>query len=417
MFSLTTLGLPDQALLLVVRPPPHDLSSLQRLDGAGWAALAARATAANLAPLLFYTLRHEGVLDLAPPEVRQHLSNEYYASVRRELVFNAELQPVLAALRAQGVNPLLLKGVVLAETTYPDVGLRPMTDIDILVHASDLPQVCQALQPLGYRTTTAAAQLNDEFFNGELSFAKGASTETLALEFHQNLVHHWNFTAPLKIDCDALWARAQPLTLANQTVVRLSHEDMLLHLCLHRAMHHGFTGLPGYVDIAWLTVTHGPSINWEQLTARAHAYQAQAIVFLALQLARDLLGAAIPDSALQALAPSPWRQRFLQRLVDLELILSVEVAPSQEDAGRVLNVAVIDSWTGVLNWIRQRLFPGVRWQKTNYALDSTVHAYVYALVIHPLRILSGFVGRAARLALRNKGDLWRKRLSLGQYRS
>jgi hypothetical protein len=417
MFSLTTLALPDHALLMVVRPPPHDLSRLHGLDGAGWAALSARATSANLAPLLFYTLRHEGMLDLAPAEVRQHLSEEYYASVRRQMVFNAELEPVLAALHAHGVVPLLLKGVVLAETTYPDVGLRPMTDIDILVHAADLPRVCEALQRLGYHTTTAAAKLDDEFFNGELSFAKGTHTETLAIEFHQNLVHHWNFTAPLKVDSDALWLRAQPLTVANQPVVQLCIEDMLLHLCLHRAMHHGFTGLPGYVDIAWMIATHGQQIRWDQLTARAHAYRAQAIVFLALQLARDLLGAAVPDSALEALAPPRWRQRLLQRLVDLELILSVDVAPSQEDAGRVLNVAVIDSWPGILSWVRQRLFPGVRWQKTNYALDSTIHAYAYALVVHPVRIVGGFVTRAARLALRNRSDVLRKYLPLSQSRS
>ena len=409
MFSPTTLALPDQALLMVIRPPPHDLSSLHRLDAAGWAALAARATSANLAPLLFYTLRHEGVLDLAPAEVRQRLSEEYYASVRRQLLFSTELEPVLATLRSHGVVPLLLKGVVLAETTYPDVGLRPMADIDILVHAADLPRVRQALQPLGYYTTATGTETNDEFFNGELSFAKGTHTETLALEFHQNLVHHWNFTAPLKIDSDALWQRAQPLTLAGQPVVQLAAEDMLLHLCLHRAMHHGFTGLPGYVDIAWMTATQRTRINWERLTARARPCQAEAIVFLALQLAHDLLGAAVPENTLRALAPAPWRQRLLLRLVDLELILTVDVAPAQEDAGRVLNVAVIDTLPGVIAWLWQRLFPGVRWQKTNYALDSTIHAYAYALLLHPLRIVGGFAARAARVALRSK--------AFSQYRS
>ncbi len=409
MFSPTTLALSDQALLMAVRPPPHDSSLLHRLDAAAWAALSARATSANLAPLLFYTLRHEGMLDLAPAAVRQRLSEEYYASVRRQLLFNAELESVLAALRNQGVVPLLLKGVVLAETTYPDVGLRPMADIDILVHAADLPRVRQALQPLGYCTNANGAEPTGEFFNGELSFAKGAHTETLTLEFHQALVHHWNFTAPLKIDSDALWQRAQPLILAGQPVVQLSAEDMLLHLCLHRGMHHGFTGLPGYVDIAWMVATQRSRLNWERLAARARAYQAEAIVFLALQLAHDLLGAAVPDHALTSLAPARWRQRLLSRLIDLDLILTVDVAPTQEDAGRVLNVAVIDTLPGVIAWLWQRLFPGVRWQKTNYALDSTMHAYAYALVIHPLRIVGSFAARAARVALRSK--------AFSQYRS
>ena len=100
---------------------------------------------------------------------------------------------------------------------------------------------------------------------------------------------------------------------------------------------------------------------------------------------------------------------MLLRLVDLELILTVDVAPAQEDAGRVLNVAVIDTLPGVIAWLWQRLFPGVRWQKTNYALDSTIHAYAYALLLHPLRIVGGFAARAARVALRSK--------AFSQYRS
>ncbi len=409
LFLPKTLALPDQALLLAIRPPPHDLTSLQRLDDAEWETLAARATTANLASLLFYTLRHAGLVELAPASVRQHLSAQYYASARRQLVFSSALAEALDALRTAGIVPILLKGIVLAETTYPDAGLRPMTDIDLLVHAQDVPSIYQALQQLGYHAGVSAAQANAEFFNGELSFAKAATTDTLTLEFHQGLVHHWNFTAPLALDSAALWQRAQPLTLAGHTALQLAPEDMLLHLCLHRGLHHGFTGLPGYVDIAWMTAIHGARLDWDALIARAHAAQARVIVFLALQLAHDLLGAAVPAAVLRALAPSPWRQRLLRRLVDLELILHVDIHPTQEDAGRALNVLVIDSAPGVLRWIRQRLFPGVRWQKAHYALDSTLHAYAYASLIHPLRILGGFAARAARLLLRNK--------SLSQFRS
>ncbi|QLQ04996.1 MAG: hypothetical protein HZY76_02055 [Anaerolineae bacterium] len=62
--------------------------------------------------------------------------------------------------------------------------------------------------------------------------------------------------------------------------------------------------------------------------------QASTAVFVALQLAHDLLGAAVPPAVLAALAPPAWRQRLLTRLVDLNLIMTVDVTPSQEDAGR-----------------------------------------------------------------------------------
>lgn len=401
MFPLESLPLSDQALLMGVRPPPRNPAVWPLLSPDDWDALVARALACNLAPLLFYNLRHDGLLDQVPAAVRECLSAEYYASVRRHLLFEAELQPVLLALHERGITPILLKGIVLAETTYPDTGLRPMADVDLLVQRGDLNGVVSVLQPLGFRGTDGLEMAGD-FFNGELSFAKGAHQETLTLEFHQDLIHSWNFTAPLALDTAGFWQRAQPLTIAGQSVKQLALEDMLLHLCLHRAMHHGFTGLPGYVDIAWTVHQRHAQIDWDALVTRARQLQARTSVFVALQLAHDLLGAAVPPAVLNTLAPAGWRQQLLARLVDLNLVMTVDVTPSQEDAGRVLNVAIIDSPRDVMRWVRLRLFPGVPWQKTNYALDSDAAAYLYAFLVHPLRILGGFVARAGRLVLRSK---------------
>jgi hypothetical protein len=384
-----------------VRPPPRDPACWPRLTPQDWHALVARALACNLAPLLFYNLRHDGLLDQVPADARECLSAEYYASVRRHLLFEAELQPVLVTLRQRGITSILLKGIVLAETTYPDTGLRPMADVDLLVQRADLAGIVRVLQPLGFRGADGL-EVGSDYFNGELSFAKGAHQETLTLEFHQDLVHSWNFTAPLALDTAGFWQRAQPLVVAGQPVKQLALEDMLLHLCLHRAMHHGFTGLPGYVDITWAIHQQQDQIDWAVLAARARALQASTAVFVALQLAHDLLGAAVPPAALATLAPPAWRQQLLTRLVDLNLIMTVDVTPSQEDAGRVLNVAIIDSPRDVAHWVRLRLFPGVPWQKTNYALDSDAAAYLYAFLLHPLRILGGFAARAGRLLVRGK---------------
>lgn len=401
MFALASLPPSDQALLMGVRPPPRDPAVWHQLTPHDWNALVGRALACNLAPLLFYNLRHDGLLDHVPAASRECLSAEYYASVRRHLLFEAELEPVLVALRQRGITPVLLKGIVLAETTYPDTGLRPMADVDLLVQHSDLDNVAAVLHPLGFRGADGSETVGD-FFNGELSFAKGAHQETLTLEFHQDLVHSWNFTAPLALDTARFWQRARPLVIAGQPVKQLALEDMLLHLCLHRAMHHGFTGLPGYLDITWTIHRWRDQIDWPALTKRAHELQASTAIFVALQLAHDLLGANVPAAVRTALAPAAWRQQLLSRLVDLNLIMTVDVTPSQEDTGRVLNVAIIDSPHAAGRWIRLRLFPGVPWQKTNYALDSDLAAYLYAFFVHPLRILGGFAARAGRLALRAK---------------
>jgi hypothetical protein len=62
-----------------------------------------------------------------------------------------ELEVVLAALTEAGLLTILLKGAALAYTLYPDPALRPMSDLDLLIHPQDLKQAVQVIQSMGYR--------------------------------------------------------------------------------------------------------------------------------------------------------------------------------------------------------------------------------------------------------------------------
>ena len=91
----------------------------------------------------------------------------------------------------------------------------------------------------------------------------------------------------------------------------LAPEDMLLHLCLH-ACKHGLTGsLRPFCDIAATIQRYGSTLDWEQLQARAVHWRVAPYVYLPLHLARDLVGAAVPEACLTALKPEHFEARLL----------------------------------------------------------------------------------------------------------
>ncbi len=48
------------------------------------------------------------------------------------------------------IKTIVLKGAMLAETVYPNIALRSMGDIDLLIHKDDLDRAAKRILELGY---------------------------------------------------------------------------------------------------------------------------------------------------------------------------------------------------------------------------------------------------------------------------
>jgi hypothetical protein len=126
--------------------------------------------------------------------------------------------------------------------------------------------------------------------------------DSIDLEVHYSIERP---TSPFRIDATGLWERARRVTLEDVPVGLLSNEDLLLHLCLHASYHHRYDRSPlkGLVDVAAVVTRCEDEMDWTQLSERARAWGADRFVYCTLRLARDVLGAPIPLSALDPLGP------------------------------------------------------------------------------------------------------------------
>jgi len=113
---------------------------------------------------------------------------------------------------------------------------------------------------------------------------------------------HWRLAANDLPPQSDLWQRAVPVRIAGVDTLGLCPEDLLLHLCVHGCYGHRFTfGLRPLCDVAEVVRHYGGTMAWTDVEARARRYHWHRGVYLMLRLAKEMLGAAVPEEILRAL--------------------------------------------------------------------------------------------------------------------
>ncbi len=295
--------------------------------------LVVSALALGLAPLLHFRLEQAGH---ALPDARAQakLSFIRQAEAARYAARQAQLAEVLARLPSP---PIVLKGAYLAERVYPQPGLRPMNDIDLLFRPEDLPAVADVLHSLGYGSKEKSAEEGPGITKHTRTFQRASAAATpnpylsadgsRMIEPHRSLEEAW-----FGLRCDltpGMWARSLTTTLAGQPARILSPADALLHLCVHLT-YHLIQRSPSFVQLADLSVFAGQvEVDWDDFLARARALRASGYAYAAARLAVETLAAPIPPEVLRALAAhSPAAVRAVARTLSLDDVMRrTQVAP------------------------------------------------------------------------------------------
>jgi hypothetical protein len=126
---------------------------------------------------------------------------------------------------------------------------------------------------------------------------------------------HWRVAARVSefgLDYDRLWARLVTVRLAGHDLPALRPDDLLILLALHGAKH-AWERLGWICDVAML-IGAEPGLDWDAAVREAERMRAERLLLLALRLAADLLGAALPDSVAQMARADPAVDRLVARV-------------------------------------------------------------------------------------------------------
>ena len=210
-------------------------------------------------------------------------------NARHTLWLTRELLRILKKLDSYGIFALPYKGAVLAEILYGNVTLRQFSDLDLLIHSSDLPRIKSAFAELGYQRGIELAPRE------ERDYLKSGYEYTFDSVQGRNLVEvQWRILPrfySVDFDVEGFFTRAVPFTLGGMTLRTLCAEDLILVLCVHAAKH-------AWQQLSWLCdigeLARSTQVDWNAVHQQAKHLGIQRMVAVSFFLAHKLLQKPLP---------------------------------------------------------------------------------------------------------------------------
>lgn len=283
------------------------------LDGnIDWEYILADPSLTCITHLLFYNLKKIAGKNAIPKSVVDRLRVRYVSVLLMNMRIYRQLHEVLERLQNEGIPVILLKGVALAETVYPDIALRPMSDIDFLVRRTDLRIIMEIFRELGYDPLYPMEYFGRHHHLPPYRKIDAMPYKLVAIEVHHNIVPEPIMSG---IDADQLWKGAQTVDIAGIDALVLSPENLILHLCFHLSNSCFVNGMRALVDISQSIRYYGRNLNWRLLIKRSKEFGVGSSVYHPLRLAEEMMDIEIPTYVLNSLKLDPKLRPFEARLL------------------------------------------------------------------------------------------------------
>ncbi len=169
------------------------------------------------------------------PQVENDLQLQATRTAASTVAIVRTFAKVAARLHEAQIPFLVLKGAALSGWIYHRPDLRPMTDVDILIHASDVAAADQVLCNSGCRAgrELVRADFFPRYYHEREYDIPGPPT--CRLELHAHLLRPLRYIST--VPSEAMWDQPTAIELNGVRVFCPSAENMLIHLAAHSAIH------------------------------------------------------------------------------------------------------------------------------------------------------------------------------------
>lgn len=255
-----------------------------------WPALLERAADTDSLGLLALVCESAG----APAAVREELDRHLIREARHQALCWVEAERLCAALTANGIASVVLKGVALARSIYPRPGVRTFRDLDLLVRPDQRDAAHRLLLTLGYQDAVPAALL--EVYRRDHFHFILEGVGRPRVELHWSLVRP---DEPYRLNADDLLLDAREIVGINR--FPCPHPDgHVLHVAAS-LLRSGFTEFKRLIDLDRL-IRSGAEIRWDRVAGLANERGLALALRLSLDLCGEMLGTDVAPAA-ASLAP------------------------------------------------------------------------------------------------------------------
>jgi hypothetical protein len=243
-----------------------------------------RAVREGVAGILYKSLLASGRFESLEQVHRETLQAFYYQTLRANLRFMHAFKQVLFQANQKGVAVLVLQGMDLLNSAYEDVGLRPMTDIDLWVSKKAYEDIVHILLTLGYE--------RDALYPSTFKQA------SVLFDVHTHILWADRIRARkllLGKSEEHLFKEVRTIEVAGEKALCLSPYDKVLYLSLH-ALKHRAERLIWLVDIKRI-LERWNAADWEGLVHRAEDLgQKKTLIYILFLLEQVFHFRALPDA-------------------------------------------------------------------------------------------------------------------------
>ena len=257
-----------------------------------WVGLVETANLNLLTPALYTSLRDNGVLEyIHDPQLTGFLHEVYSRNRERNEGILRQIKDMETILGQHAIPQLLLKGgAALSESLYPDIGMRLMNDLDIMIAPAHFDEALKLLRQSGY-----------EEFGRDLG----------RWHHHTPRMSKEGFPAALEPHFRVVFDRnIEYIPFSDTTSIKSVRADLeatyvlkptwhLYHIFLHTAVidqnHRKWKlGLRYLYDFVMVAKAYEDDIDWQEMYALARKHEHEKILEDFLYLADTLFGLKTP---------------------------------------------------------------------------------------------------------------------------
>jgi hypothetical protein len=271
----------------------------------------------RLFPILYFNLRLNGIED----PLMNIFQWVYHNTLCKNRMLFQNISELLNCFYNEGIQIMLLKGTSLILLYYKDYGLRPMIDVDILVHTGETSDTIRLLSKLGWNSTitplkgfTNIGFLSKlgwtprerpfEDFSKEYFSVRHAhdfvNPNKFTLDLHWHLLHGYNDE---NSDFD-FWDGANKTRIDDFPAFALNPTDQLLHVCAHGVRWDPVTPIRWIADAVTILKKAQHEIDWDRMIALVKSHRLILPIKEALCYLRAYLLAPVPETVLEELQTS-----------------------------------------------------------------------------------------------------------------
>lgn len=211
-------------------------------------------------------------------------------NLARNILIYHELKKILKLFNESAIKTIVIGGAALAEKVYPDISLRPISDLDLLVKKDSLGLIDKILRRADYDLEIGR--------NDEIHYKNISPDFTIHIDLHSQLPY---------LDergYDNIWARTVKTVLAGTDAHVLSPEDALIYAATDATVYHARPSHAALNDIALITRNSDRNIDWTEVINQIKRFRLEAPLYYIFQKANLSVNAGIPDEAIRAIKPT-----------------------------------------------------------------------------------------------------------------